>query len=114
MLGFKKVLNACVVIAGIEFAEKIKNQHYDLRRIGGMQPQPRRNVAAHHGCLGERPVSPPHSSCPVRPIRCLQQNLQPRNSSTNGSLISDSGVRASTAAPLPGTVRERLYANVAI
>ena len=37
MLGFKTFLNARVVIAGIEFAEKIKKQQYDLRRIGGMQ-----------------------------------------------------------------------------
>ena len=37
MLGFKRFLNARVVIAGIEFAEKIKKQQYDLRRIGGVQ-----------------------------------------------------------------------------
>jgi transposase-like protein len=37
MLGFKTFLNARVVIAGIEFAQKIKKQQYDLRRIGGVQ-----------------------------------------------------------------------------
>jgi hypothetical protein len=37
MLGFKTFVNARVVIAGIEFVEKIKKQHYDLIRIGGMQ-----------------------------------------------------------------------------
>ena len=37
MLGFKTFLNARVVMAGIEFAQKIKKQQYDLRRIGGVQ-----------------------------------------------------------------------------
>ncbi len=37
MLGFKTFLNARVVIAGIEFAEKIKKRQYDLIRIGGVQ-----------------------------------------------------------------------------
>ncbi len=35
MLGFQSFDNAWVVIGGIEFAEKIKKQQYDLRRIGG-------------------------------------------------------------------------------
>jgi transposase-like protein len=49
MLGFKTLLNARVVIAGIEFAEKIKKQQYDLRRIGGVQASHARNVAANYG-----------------------------------------------------------------
>ncbi len=37
MLGFQSFENARVVIAGIEFAQKIKKQQYDLRRLGGIQ-----------------------------------------------------------------------------
>ncbi len=37
MLGFQSFDNARVVIAGIEFAQKIKKQQYDLRRLGGIQ-----------------------------------------------------------------------------
>jgi putative transposase len=35
MLGFQSFENARAVIAGIEFAEKIKKQQYELRRLGG-------------------------------------------------------------------------------
>ena len=35
MLGFQCFENARTVIAGIEFAAKIKKQQYDLRRLGG-------------------------------------------------------------------------------
>ena len=37
MLGFKSFDNARVVIAGIEFAQKIKKRQYDLRHLGGVQ-----------------------------------------------------------------------------
>lgn len=37
MLGFQSFENARVVIAGIELAQKIRKQQYDLRRIGGAQ-----------------------------------------------------------------------------
>jgi transposase-like protein len=37
MLGFKSFDNARVVIAGIEFAQKIKKRQYDLRQLGGVQ-----------------------------------------------------------------------------
>ncbi len=37
MLGFQSFDNTRVVIAGIEFAQKIKKQQYDLRRLGGVQ-----------------------------------------------------------------------------
>jgi transposase-like protein len=40
MLGFKRFDNARVVIAGVEFAEKIKKRQYDLRRVGGNQASP--------------------------------------------------------------------------
>jgi hypothetical protein len=35
MLGFKSFENARVVIAGIEFAQKIIKRQYDLRRLSG-------------------------------------------------------------------------------
>jgi putative transposase len=35
MLGFQSFENARTVLAGIEFAAKIKKQQYDLRRLGG-------------------------------------------------------------------------------
>ena len=35
MLGFKSFDNARVVVAGIEFAQKILKRQYDLRRLGG-------------------------------------------------------------------------------
>ena len=37
MLGFKSFDNARIVIAGIEFAQKIKKRQYDLRQLGGVQ-----------------------------------------------------------------------------
>lgn len=37
MLGFKSFENARVVIAGIEFVQKITKGQYDLRRLGGGQ-----------------------------------------------------------------------------
>jgi transposase-like protein len=40
MLGFQSFTNARVVIAGIEFAQKIKKRQYDLRRLGGVQASP--------------------------------------------------------------------------
>jgi transposase-like protein len=36
MLGFKSFENARVVVAGIEFAQKILKKQYDLRRLGGV------------------------------------------------------------------------------
>ena len=37
MLGFKRFENARVVISGIELAQKIRKQQFDLRRLGGGQ-----------------------------------------------------------------------------
>jgi transposase-like protein len=37
MLGFKSFENARVVVAGIEFAQKILKKQYDLRRLGGAE-----------------------------------------------------------------------------
>src|ERR687886_863007 len=37
MLGFKRFENARVVIAGVELAQKIRKQQFDLRRLGGTQ-----------------------------------------------------------------------------
>jgi transposase-like protein len=37
MLGFQSFENARVVIAGIELAQKIRKQQYDLRRLGSTQ-----------------------------------------------------------------------------
>jgi transposase-like protein len=36
MLGFKSFDNARIVLAGIEFAQKIRKQQYDLRHLGGV------------------------------------------------------------------------------
>jgi transposase-like protein len=46
MLGFKSFENARVVIAGIEFAQKILKKQYDLRRTGG--------AAASHAQMWQR------------------------------------------------------------
>ena len=50
MLGFQSFVNARLVIAGIEFAEKIKKRQYDLRHLGGVDASPaemwRRAMAA--------------------------------------------------------------------
>jgi transposase-like protein len=46
MLGFKVFENARVVIAGIEFAQKILKKQYDLRRLGG--------AAASHAQMWQR------------------------------------------------------------
>ena len=35
MLGFKRFENARVVISGVELAQKIRKQPFDLRRLGG-------------------------------------------------------------------------------
>jgi hypothetical protein len=37
MLGFKSFDNARVVIASIEFAQKITKRQYDMRHLGGVQ-----------------------------------------------------------------------------
>ena len=37
MLGFKRFENARVVIGGIELAQKIRKQQFDLRHLGGTQ-----------------------------------------------------------------------------
>lgn len=58
MLGFQSLDNARVVLAGIEFAQKIKKQQYGLRRLGGIQTS-QAQMAMHDGrlsnCHAERP-----------------------------------------------------------
>lgn len=44
MLGFKSFANARVVLAGLEFAQKIIKRQYDLLRLGGADAEPCSNV----------------------------------------------------------------------